>query len=85
MKGSSRKGSARLRQYTMVVVDASNGEHTTFCGHVEAGVSEELIREYFEKRFGHDDHHGVMYYYFDWCTQWEDGDLCASVDFVSEG
>ena len=83
MKGTSRKGSARLRQYTMVVVDASNGEHTTFCGHVEAGVSEELIRECFEKRFGHNAGYDEMYYYFDWCTQWEDGDLCASVDFKS--
>lgn len=81
MKGSSRKAALRAQQYTMVVVDASNGEHTTFCGWVDEGVSEELIRKCFEKRFGHDAGYDEMYYYFDWCTQWEDGDLCASVDF----
>lgn len=83
MKGSSRRSSLRLRQYTMVVVDASNGEHTTFFGSAEEGVSEELIRECFEKRFGHDAGYDEMYYYFDWETQWEDGDLCVSVDFKS--
>ena len=87
MKGTSHTGTARLRQYTMVVVDASNDEHTTFCGYVEEGVSEELIRKCFEKRFGAEDgwtdDGAEMHYYFDWCTQWEDGDLCASVDFKS--
>ena len=82
-KGSSRTGTPRLRQYTMVVVDASNGEHTTFCGSVEAGVSEELIRECFEKRFGHDDLHGMMFYYFDWEDQWEPGGLSMQLNFES--
>ena len=82
MKGSSRTGTARLRQYTMVVADSSNGEHTTFCGSINAGVSEELIRECFEKRFGHDDIHGVMYY-FDWEDQWESGDLSMQLVFES--
>jgi hypothetical protein len=82
MKGSSRTETPRLRQYTMVVVDASNGEHTTFCGTVDAGVSDELIRECFEKRFGLSPLHD-MHYYFDWEDQWESGDLCASVDFKS--
>ena len=67
----------------MVVVDASNGEHTTFCGSVEAGVSEELIRECFEKRVGHNAGNDEMYYYFDWCTQWEDGDLSMQLNFES--
>ena len=84
MKGSSRTGTARLRQYTMVVVDIDdNGEHTTFCGSVNAGVSEELIRECFEKRFGHDHGYGEMYYYFDWEDQWESGDLSMQLGFES--
>ena len=82
MKASSRAGSARLRQYTMVVVDASNGEHTTFCGSVEVGVSEELIRKCFERRFGLEDFHD-MYYYFDWEDQWESGDLSMQLNFES--
>ena len=83
MKGSSRTGTSRLRQYTMVVVDSSNGEHTTFCGSVNAGVSEELIRECFEKRFGRGAGYGEMYYYFDWEDHWEPGDLSMQLSFES--
>lgn len=77
MKGSPHTGKPRLRQYTMVVVDASNGEHTTFCGTVTSGVSEEVICECFEKRFGAD----RMFYYFDWEDQWEPGDLRIQLSF----
>lgn len=82
MKASSRAGTAS-RQYTMVVVDASNGEHTTFCGSVEAGVSEELIRKCFERRFDHFADFHDMYYYFDWEDQWESGDLSMQLNFES--
>lgn len=82
MKGSSRTKTARLRQYTMVVVDASNGEHTTFCGTVEAGVSEELIRKCFEKRFGLFSQF-PKHYYFDWEDQWESGDISMQLSFES--
>jgi len=64
----------------MVVVDVPGGAHTTFCGSVNAGVSEELIRKCFEKRFGH----GLQRrYYFDWEDQWESGDLSMQLNFES--
>ena len=77
-----KKGKTLWRRYTMVVVDASSGEHTTFCGSVESGVSEELIRECFEKRFGLSPLHDI-HYYFDWEDQWEDGDLSMQLNFES--
>jgi hypothetical protein len=67
----------------MVVVETSTGEHTTFCGSVEAGVSEELIRECFKKRFGHITGYDGMCYYFDWEDQWESGDLSIQLNFES--
>ena len=82
MKGSSRTGTSKLRQYTMVVVDFDSGEHTTFCGSVNASVSEELIRKCFEKRFAPDDFHD-MYYFFDREDQWESGDLSIQLSFES--
>ena len=73
----SKKDKAKYRQYSMVVVDSTNNEHSTFLGEVQASLSEELIRECFEKRFDPEFH----VFFFDWEEHWYDGGLSMQLSF----
>lgn len=74
-----KKSKARPRQYSMVVVDSTNNEYSTFLGEVKASLSEELIRECFEKRF----EPGLYNFFFEWEDQWLDGNLKMELSFES--
>ena len=74
-----KKSKAKYRQYSMVVVDSTNNEYSTFLGEVQASLSEELIRECFEKRF----EPGLYNFFFEWEDQWLDGDISIQLSFES--